>query len=299
MPFLSVVIPVYNKEKYILQLLESLSRQTFDDFEIIAVDDGSTDNSLKLMREYVSKEPRLTVIHQENKGVSGARNAGFERVKGKYVAFVDSDDWLSPDWFQGLCFVAQKTGANVVANNNIETVFYSGKVKKVWKSKLPVGCKRLTRSAINSKLGRILVWNKIFKVSFLKENEICFPADRSYCEDVYFSMRILYVVGEIYFTNQGTYYRRKVPTSMSHLFKKNHKTSLDFLLCFKRLYDFLQEKRLLYCPPFSLLKQQVRLSSHDPGVCRAVSDELKKMHIPFGLVPVKDKLFYIKYRYLK
>ena len=94
MPQISVVLPVYNVEEYLRQCLDSLANQTFEDFEVICVNDGSGDSSLSILEEYASEDERFKIISQENKGLSGARNTGMDYIKGKYTIFVDSDDWL-------------------------------------------------------------------------------------------------------------------------------------------------------------------------------------------------------------
>ena len=91
----SVIIPVYNSEKYLKECLDSLVNQTFKDFEIICINDGSTDNSKKLLEEYANKDDRINVYSQENQGVGAARNYGMTLAKGKYINFLDSDDILS------------------------------------------------------------------------------------------------------------------------------------------------------------------------------------------------------------
>lgn len=94
MPKISIIIPVYNTEKYVEECLLSISNQTFGDFEILAINDGSTDNSLEILKKYQEKEPRLKIFSQENKGLSAARNTGIEYAIGEYLMFVDSDDSL-------------------------------------------------------------------------------------------------------------------------------------------------------------------------------------------------------------
>lgn len=92
---ISVIVPVYNVEKYLSRCIDSIISQTFSDFELILVDDGSTDSSGKICDEYGKKDGRVKVIHKKNGGQSSARNAGIENSTGEYISFVDSDDWIS------------------------------------------------------------------------------------------------------------------------------------------------------------------------------------------------------------
>ena len=97
---ISVIVPVYNVEKYLRQCLESIINQTYKNLEIILVDDGSTDNSGNICEEYAPKDNRIKVIHKTNSGLSSARNAGLDICTGEYIGFVDSDDWLEPDMYE-------------------------------------------------------------------------------------------------------------------------------------------------------------------------------------------------------
>ena len=95
-PFLSIIIPVYNVEKYLHQCVDSVLAQNLDSFEIILVDDGSPDNAGKICDEYAEKDARVKVIHKENGGLSKARNTGIDAAEGEYIIFLDSDDWWNP-----------------------------------------------------------------------------------------------------------------------------------------------------------------------------------------------------------
>ena len=99
---LSIIIPVYNSEKYLEECLNSVLNQTLKDIEIICVNDGSTDNSLKILENIAAQDLRVRIINQENKGQGNARNAGLEAANGDYVGFVDSDDFISPDFYEKL-----------------------------------------------------------------------------------------------------------------------------------------------------------------------------------------------------
>lgn len=97
---ISVIVPVYNVENYLCKCVDSIINQTYNNLEIILVDDGSTDGSASICDEYVLKDSRVKVIHKENGGVSSARNIGIAEASGEYICFVDSDDWLELDYFE-------------------------------------------------------------------------------------------------------------------------------------------------------------------------------------------------------
>lgn len=103
MPKVSIIVPVYNAEKYLRECVESVLCQTLSDIELILVDDGSTDSSPTLCDQYAAQDRRVKVIHKPNGRAASARNAGLRVASGEYVAFVDADDWISPDMYEKCC----------------------------------------------------------------------------------------------------------------------------------------------------------------------------------------------------
>ncbi len=113
----SVIVPVYNVEKYLEECIESLINQTLTDIEIICINDGSTDNSLKILEELQKKDNRIKIINQKNSGVSSARNNGIENATGEYIGFVDSDDWIDSDYYEKLYNTAKKYNSDIAAGD--------------------------------------------------------------------------------------------------------------------------------------------------------------------------------------
>ena len=99
-PKISVIIPVYNAEKYLYRCIDSVLAQTYQDFELLLIDDGSKDSSGAICDEYAAKDARVRVFHKENGGVSSARNVGLDHARGEWITFVDADDWISMDWLK-------------------------------------------------------------------------------------------------------------------------------------------------------------------------------------------------------
>ena len=114
MPQVSVIVPVYNTEKYLAQCVDSILAQTLRDIEVILVDDGSTDNSPAICDSYKSRDERIKVIHQQNKGLSAARNAGIRIASGKYIAFVDSDDFVDCKMYECMLHLAESENVPLV-----------------------------------------------------------------------------------------------------------------------------------------------------------------------------------------
>ena len=114
MPRISIGVPFHNVEEYLPQCLDSILRQTFTDFEVIMVDDGSTDGSFEICQKYTAKDSRFKLIHQENGGVAKARNNCLRHMTGDFIAWVDSDDWIEDDYFERLIRTQERTGADMV-----------------------------------------------------------------------------------------------------------------------------------------------------------------------------------------
>ena len=114
---ISVIVPVYNTEKYLGRCVDSIINQTYTNLEIILVDDGSPDNSPAICDEYAKKDQRIKVIHKENGGLSSARNAGLDIAKGDFISFIDSDDWVEKDLFEVLVSLYGKTQAEIIASS--------------------------------------------------------------------------------------------------------------------------------------------------------------------------------------
>ena len=112
-PLISVIIPIYNMEFYLERCVDSVLNNTYQNLEVICVDDGSTDHSMEILRRYEAADPRIVVIAKENGGVSSARNAGLDRMTGEYVTFIDSDDFVHPQYVELLYRAVQDTGTSI------------------------------------------------------------------------------------------------------------------------------------------------------------------------------------------
>ncbi len=117
-PIISVIIPVYNTEEYLPRCLDSILNNTYKNLQVICVNDGSVDNSLRILNEYASKDSRVLVIDKENEGVSVARNVGLEYAQGEYISFIDSDDWIHNNYFELLYKESIKNSVDVICCDN-------------------------------------------------------------------------------------------------------------------------------------------------------------------------------------
>lgn len=174
---LSIIMPVYNSEQYLVNAVESVLAQTFEDYELIIVDDGSSDGSTELCDTLAKKDGRIVVIHQENRGIGGARNTGLKVANGKYIGFMDNDDLIHPQMFEILVSIAEKEQADIVmfppklvdvgwvipaSTYTISEIKCHGIDKKLLFERL------FSRS--NDDFIYVTVWNKLWKRSILEKD---------------------------------------------------------------------------------------------------------------------------------
>ncbi|MBQ8750501.1 MAG: glycosyltransferase [Alphaproteobacteria bacterium] len=168
MPKVSVLMPVYNVEKYLNRCLDSLYNQTFKDFEIIAINDGSTDNSPKILEEYTKKDNRIKIITQENQGLSMARNNGLKLAKGEYIYFLDSDDAIHPQCLEIAYTYAKENNADLVCFDyeHSDGINYNYNLIDINKISNEVCFDPLFRGV---KKDHINVWSKFYRREFIKD----------------------------------------------------------------------------------------------------------------------------------
>lgn len=210
-PVISVIVPVYMVEAYIRQCLDSLAAQTYQDIEFILVDDGSPDGCPAICDAYAAADPRFRVIHKANGGLSDARNAGIEQARGQWLGFVDSDDWVAPDFYQYLLEGALSTNADVVVSE-----YYN-----VWDKT----AKATNRASIrtfegDSSLQALLMlrignyaWNKLYRRT-LWEDGVRYPAGKNF-EDVRTTYRLLQRANKVVALTEAKYFYRRHEQSIT------------------------------------------------------------------------------------
>ena len=202
---ISVIIPAYNVEDYIDKSFESLLNQTFEAFEIIAINDGSQDQTLEKMKVYEAKDTRIRVIDKINEGVGATRNLGLSLACGEYVIFIDPDDYVHEDFLKSLYKKAIETKANVIICNYYECYENSNDLVEM---KIPIESNSLLSIKENKDLLFKITpapWNKLIKTSVLKDNHIMFPLDyRS--EDLTFTLKLLAKCETLAIESQLLYY---------------------------------------------------------------------------------------------
>jgi glycosyltransferase involved in cell wall biosynthesis len=205
----SVIVPVYNSAQYLSECLESVLSQSFKNFEVICINDGSTDNSLEILKQFQNKDSRIKIIDQENQGVSTARNAGLKIAQGKYVGFVDSDDTIEKDFFGKLYDTAERNNADAVYSkiSSIKVFPFKHEVLKggdITKELIPLF---LREDGLNS------VCNKIFLNRTIQNHQISFPVGIKHGEDAQFNIHFLVHANSISFLEYCGYHYREVDGS--------------------------------------------------------------------------------------
>jgi len=201
MPALSIIVPVYNKEKYIDSCIQSILNQTFGDFELILIDDGSTDGSGEKCDYYKNIDQRVLVHHQKNMGVSAARNTGISLSRGTFIGFVDSDDLLEPDMYELLIKNAIQFEADISLCGTRKTIYEVKENSKSGNNHVTVYNKTEALSAFfNEKLG-MGVYNKIYQADLAKN--ITFEG--SMFEDVFYIFKVLLNTNKVVANEQRKY----------------------------------------------------------------------------------------------
>ncbi|RYL92710.1 glycosyltransferase [Sporolactobacillus sp. THM7-4] len=229
-PLVSVIVPVYNVEKYLKKCVESIMNQTFKNIEIILVDDGSTDASGKMCDYFQLMDNRIVVIHKENGGLSSARNAGIKRAKGIFVGFVDSDDWISETMYENLLSLTNKYDADVSECRfiNVNKKTDLKKVIEQPESVLTFNHDDALRLHFQNALFYSVVWNKLYKKELF--NGIEFPEGKIH-EDEFTTYKILDKASKLVSTSNILYcYFRRSNSIMGQKFSSK---SLDRLEAYK------------------------------------------------------------------
>lgn len=225
---LSIIIPCYNVEKFVRNCTESIVMQQGFDFEVILVNDGSTDKTLEILENLAQTDERIKVINQENQGLSGARNTGIENAKGDYIMFVDADDWLEPNAFELIsknfnnedlfCFSYNRVFDHKITPRDLKI---EGSFDANFIQRRMVGLIGKELSDPSQADSLVTVWGKIYKSDFIKKNNIQFVETKIYGnEDALFNIQYLEFASNSKVLNLPLYnYRKNNYLSYTNLYK--------------------------------------------------------------------------------
>ncbi len=263
MPKVSVIIPVYNVEKYLSKCLDSVINQTLKDIEIICIDDGSTDNSLSILEEYAKKDKRIKIIKQKNLGAGAARNKGLEVAKGDYLSFLDSDDFFELDMLEKLYDNAININSDIAICNFKYFCTSTGKYINARNINKFIHKKVFNYEDIPNKIFNIFdncSWNKLLKTSFVNDNNLKFQE--------------IYRTNDLYFTSASLIVAKKISVISDYLVcyrigiknnsqSTNYKFPLDFTMALTSLRDFLISHHVYGCVKKSYFNLVVDTCRHN------------------------------------
>ena len=186
-PKISIIIPVYKADSYLHRCVDSILTQTFTDFELLLIDDGSPDKSGEICDEYAKKDSRVRVFHKENGGVSSARQCGIDNAQGEYTIHADPDDWVEPNMLEELYRKAKRDDADMV----ICDFFVNNKESQIYVSQQPTSLQHIEVAVeLQSKLHGA-TWNKLIKRNCIKQYNVKFDYELKFCEDLFFCTQLL------------------------------------------------------------------------------------------------------------
>lgn len=262
-PEISVIIPIYNVDSYLYRCLASVACQTFRDFEVIMIDDGSTDSSLLIAQDFAASFYNFHLVKNKVKGVSGARNTGVKKARGEYIAFVDSDDYVDPSFLKNLYRAAKDSGADVSCCNYAlynqdrgthHTIMFRKPFEGVHSAV------KLTKMTISDFRSRSYLWNKLWHRSLFFDGEpLAFP--EMYFEDIATTSRLLSRADRVVVIDKCLYYYTQRSNSIVSAldFKKLN----DYVRSLGVLRNFFEKNRLLQRVPAQPLQACVC-----NGVCK-------------------------------
>lgn len=245
---ISVIVPVYNVEDYLNKCINALKNQTLTDLEFIFINDGSTDNSLKILENFAAEDSRAKIINQENQGVGAARTVGLKIATGQYAGFVDPDDWVDLDFFEKL-YNATDNGNIDIVKGNADIIKFNGKIEHTPEQENIK--QEIEKDSFPFTSFGGAWFSAIYKKELIDKYSVNFP-NTQYLEDVAFLSKILYVAGSFKLVNDSFYHYFKRKSSLTNK-KFTIKTYEHFFNSYKDIMDFLnktdssKEKYLKFC----------------------------------------------------
>ena len=236
MPKVSIIVPVYNVEKYLTRCIDSILNQIFKDFELILVNDGSTDKSLDICKHYKNIDNRICIINKENGGLSSARNAGLDIAKGEYIGFVDSDDYIEDDMYEILLNLIKKYDADVSICNLYDVIDGNEYIRNKENGIREYSRLDILKEVLLDKNIQSYAWNKLYKKELF--DEIKYPIGKKY-EDIGTTFYVFEKCNKIVVTSEPEYYYLKRSDSLVN--NVTESTVLDYTEIIIQRYLYTKE----------------------------------------------------------
>ena len=216
-PMVSIVVPIYNAEQYLRRCVDSILNQEYTDFELLLVNDGSTDASGDICEEYGDQDPRVIVIQKENTGVSDSRNRALDRARGKYLQFLDSDDWITPDATRLFVRAAEEYGCDMVISDFYrvvgERLSTKGDIEEEGVLTREEFAAHMIENPADFYYG--VLWNKLYRRDIVEEHNLRMDTDINWCEDFMFNLEYIRYAKVFYALHAPIYYYVKRKGSLA------------------------------------------------------------------------------------
>lgn len=320
-PKITIIVPVYNVENYLPKCLDSLINQTIKDLEIICINDGSTDKSLNILKEYAQNDNRIIVIDKENEGQGICRNYGIKIAKGEYTAFVDPDDWVNPSMYENMYNQARSLNSEIVISNYVRyieeterytfTPFFKQAVSAVKEKVIEITpFKNIDKSIINKTLliSPCYCWNRIYNTNFLKLNDIKFDKTRRW-QDCLFILKSHILAKNISYIPKNFYFYRIRKDISSKNFDGRYEDMFEVIKNFDSLlkdfnlqHEFKDNMKYFITMNIYWLYNKVSKITQQKIIKRCNSDEIitkYTKHLSFKvscyskMLKTANKIFYI------
>lgn len=241
-PKISIIIPVFNGEKYIEKCLESILNQKFKEYEVIVINDGSKDRTLDIINKYEMKDKRINIYSQENLGPSASRNSGIKKARGQYLAFIDADDFITDQYLESMIFKCEKENLDLVTCGYIDVSKY-GKVElNDFFDQYNANSKEEFIKCILSGVGGTL-WGKLFKREIIVDNNLLLDEELFMCEDLIFVLKYIFLCNSFNSIKDNLYvYNRLNARSISSNINFTYYENL--LLVIKKIENILIEEKI-------------------------------------------------------
>lgn len=302
-PLVSVIIPIYNVEKYLSRCLDSVINQSFKDIEIIIVNDGSTDSSLAIAKKYVKKDSRIKIINQLNKGPGSARNVGILNATSNYIIFIDSDDTINKKMIELLYNQAVDTKSDIVSCQ------YNRVDENCVLEISPI--ERYTKDTIIDFMSANIspmVWNKIYKKNLFEEYNIFFPEQIRLCEDHLVSFKLFLYSKNHTTIDKPLYNWYNITNSLTNYISKKHIE--DLFKIYKDIQSYLMKEglylkyknifygRIIYIVTTHILNKLYTINSSTNTLINKIQEELVDFDKNiFKIVKQSNYSYYINYFY--
>ena len=215
-PTVSIIVPVYNAQNTLQRCIDSILKQTHRNFELFLIDDGSKDASGTICDAYAAKDSRITVFHEENRGVSAARNTALDHACGEYLQFLDSDDWITPDATQRLVQAAEEHGADMVISDFYRVVDDRVSIKGDIDEDIVLDREQFASHMMENPADFYygVLWNKLYRRAIVEEHHLRMNPSISWCEDFLFNLEYIRYAERFYALRAPLYYYVKTKGSL-------------------------------------------------------------------------------------